>query len=86
MHGDLGQYMKEYGPKGKTEAEEITRQILKGLVILHEREICHRDLKPQVRSLFEITKYHTNFFRISSLPLSSQYESELPISEFQHSI
>lgn len=48
-HGDLGKYIAEY--KTKVEAREITSQILEGLVILHERQICHRDLKPQVRRL-----------------------------------
>lgn len=51
-HGDLGQYMKD-GVKAKTEAKEITSQILEGLAVLHEREICHRDLKPQVRAQFK---------------------------------
>lgn len=45
-HGDLGHYMAEN--PGNVEAKEITSQILEGLVVLHEREICHRDLKPQV--------------------------------------
>lgn len=47
-HGDLGQYITEYGEKAKSEVKEITTQILGGLVVLHEKEICHRDLKPQV--------------------------------------
>lgn len=47
-HGDLSQYLKSSGPKAKSEAKEIVRQLLQGLVILHERYICHRDLKPQV--------------------------------------
>lgn len=46
-HGHLGTYIAEY--KAKVNAKEITSQILEGLVVLHEREICHRDLKPQVR-------------------------------------
>lgn len=33
--------------------KDITRQILNALVIMHERSICHRDLKPQVRPRFE---------------------------------
>lgn len=44
-HGHLGKYIAEYQ---KVDAKEITSQILEGLVVLHEREICHRDLKPQV--------------------------------------
>lgn len=46
-YGHLGAYIAEY--KTKVDTKEITSQILEGLVVLHEREICHRDLKPQVR-------------------------------------
>lgn len=45
--GDLSQYLKDFGPKARLEAKEIIRQILEGLVVLHGRDICHRDLKPQ---------------------------------------
>lgn len=45
--GDLFQYIIGYPVKAKTEAKVITLQILAGLVVLHERGICHRDLKPQ---------------------------------------
>lgn len=45
-HGDLSGYIKN--PKAKSDAKEITRQILEGLEVLHEKGICHRDLKPQV--------------------------------------
>lgn len=47
-HGDLRQYITAHGPKAKNEAAEISRQILEGLAMLHGRDICHRDLKPQV--------------------------------------
>lgn len=47
-HGDLEQYLKTFGVEAKKDAAEITRQLLEGLVVLHERQICHRDLKPQV--------------------------------------
>lgn len=47
-HGDLGDYIKEFGPQAETDAKEITRQLSEGLVILHDRQICHRDLKPKV--------------------------------------
>lgn len=46
-HGDLGQYIDDH-PVQTREAQEIAFQILEGLVVLHKRDICHRDLKPQV--------------------------------------
>lgn len=46
-HGDLGGYMKDH-QTARANAQEITRQILEGLQVLHEEGICHRDLKPQV--------------------------------------
>lgn len=49
-YGDLSEYIKD-PQKGRVEAQEITRQILEGLEVLHEKGICHRDLKPQVRCL-----------------------------------
>lgn len=47
-YGDLEQYLDQHGPKAAAEAKQITSQILEGLVVLHGREICHRDLKPKV--------------------------------------
>lgn len=44
--GDLSQYLKS--PTPPLDAKEIARQVLSGLVILHERKVCHRDIKPQV--------------------------------------
>ncbi|KAL0630970.1 hypothetical protein Q9L58_010180 [Maublancomyces gigas] len=46
-HGDLSQYIRNYPAKAKAEAKAIILQILEGLEVLHERGICHRDLKPQ---------------------------------------
>lgn len=48
-YGDLGQYIKENRLEAKALAKDIASQILEGLVVLHARGICHRDLKPQVR-------------------------------------
>lgn len=47
-HGDLGQFIADRGQLAKSSARDIASQILEGRVVLHEREICHRDLKPQV--------------------------------------
>lgn len=46
-HGHLGKYIAEY--RKNVDTKTITSQILEGLVVLHERGICHRDLKPEVR-------------------------------------
>jgi serine/threonine protein kinase len=48
-NGDLSQYLKESPKRVKAEARNIVRQILEGLVVMHDQNICHRDLKPQVR-------------------------------------
>lgn len=55
-HGDLDQYMRRDRGKAAVFVKEITLQILNALVVLHEREICHRDLKPQVEQSGKIQK------------------------------
>lgn len=47
-HGDLGQYIGDNPDQAKKEVDTIASQILEGLVVLHGRGICHRDMKPQV--------------------------------------
>lgn len=49
QYGDLGRYIVEHRAQAKMQVKQITLQVLKGLVELHERDICHRNLKPQVR-------------------------------------
>lgn len=56
-HGDLAQYLDKHGKRAVAEVKDITRQILNGLVVMHEREISHRDLKPQVRCQSETPRY-----------------------------
>lgn len=45
-YGDLGRYIAD----GFTEHEtkQLARQLLGGLVIMHENGFAHRDLKPEV--------------------------------------
>lgn len=47
-HGDLSIYLKTHGRVPEGTILNIITQVLHGLVVLHERNICHRDLKPQV--------------------------------------
>ncbi|KAL0633274.1 hypothetical protein Q9L58_007827 [Maublancomyces gigas] len=46
-HGDLGEHMRANGVIDEPLAIVISRQILQGLVVLHGKGICHRNLKPQ---------------------------------------
>lgn len=57
--GDLAQYLRESGSEAKAQAREIAKQLLEGIMILHARKICHRDLKPQVffSSQFQINRF-----------------------------
>lgn len=48
-HGDLSQYLKNQN--SPLDAREITRQLLEGLIVLHDKHICHRDIKPEVVDL-----------------------------------
>lgn len=52
--GDLRQYITRSAQKARSEAKAITRQLLRGLVVLHEKKFCHRDLNPQVRHQLNI--------------------------------
>lgn len=47
-YGDLAGYIKST-PGEQRQSRTITEQLLAGLSVLHSRQICHRDLKPQVR-------------------------------------
>ncbi|KAH8150173.1 uncharacterized protein LAJ45_05859 [Morchella importuna] len=44
-HGDLSQYLKKAGPSARPQAKAIVSQVLKGLIALHDQNICHRDIK-----------------------------------------
>ncbi|KAF8536080.1 kinase-like domain-containing protein [Trichophaea hybrida] len=45
QHGDLGKHLT--GPWTETVTQIITRQLLEGLIIMHNLGITHRDLRPE---------------------------------------
>jgi serine/threonine protein kinase len=47
-HGDLDKYVRQIGPCSENDAKVIAYQLLKGLHVMHEMNLAHRDLKPQV--------------------------------------
>lgn len=52
VNGDLASYLKRRKSIGRPIPEGETRsvaiQLLEGLKIMHAKNFCHRDLKPQV--------------------------------------
>ncbi|KFZ22766.1 hypothetical protein V502_02755 [Pseudogymnoascus sp. VKM F-4520 (FW-2644)] len=51
--GDLETYVTSHSGKiPEVEARDITQQILSGLEIMHAESFAHRDLKPQVNSIY----------------------------------
>lgn len=53
--GDLASYLKrreiDGGPIPEGETRSVAIQLLEGLKIMHAKNFCHRDLKPQVRAV-----------------------------------
>ena len=45
-HGDLRNYLEK--ERTEHEAKVVTRQMLEGLVVIHQEGFAHRDLKPEV--------------------------------------
>jgi serine/threonine protein kinase len=46
--GDLHTYLRDHPPLSEDEAKEVITQVLRGLSIMHKRNIAHRDIKPPV--------------------------------------
>ena len=44
--GDLNDYINKHGKMEEHLVQEVTRQILRGIMYVHERGISHRDIKP----------------------------------------
>ena len=44
--GDLNEYLQKHGRMEESLVKDVTRQVLLGIKYMHERGICHRDLKP----------------------------------------
>ena len=48
-HGHLRNYLEV--ERSESEAKVIARQLLEGLVVIHQEGFAHRDLRPEVRPL-----------------------------------
>lgn len=59
-YGDLKQYLQDHGKIPEAEVQDITRQILVGVNMMHKAGFAHRDIKPAVRSLMPITMHLIN--------------------------
>ena len=46
-HGHLRHYLDV--ERSESEAKAITKQLLEGLFVIHEKGFAHRDLRPEVR-------------------------------------
>jgi serine/threonine protein kinase len=46
-HGDLHSYLKDKHPLSESDAQQVIRQVLQGLRIMHKARFAHRDVKPQ---------------------------------------
>lgn len=53
-YGDLRQYLQEKGKLPEAEVQDITRQMLVGVSLMHKAGFAHRDIKPAVRSLLPL--------------------------------
>ncbi|KAH0606805.1 uncharacterized protein H6S33_003639 [Morchella sextelata] len=73
-NGDLSQYLKESPKRVKAEARNIVRQILEGLVVMHDQNICHRDLKPQ--NILIISTASLIEIKITDFGISKQEQDE----------
>lgn len=52
-YGDLASLILKES-LSESDAKIITRQLLRGLKIMHKNNFCHRDIKPMVRILFSL--------------------------------
>lgn len=46
--GDLDNYLRDKPPLPESDVQQIMSQVLRGLKLLHVRNIAHRDIKPKV--------------------------------------
>lgn len=59
-YGDLKQYVQDHGKIPEAEVQDITRQILVGVSMMHKAGFAHRDIKPAVRPLVPVTVHLVN--------------------------
>ena len=66
--GSLSQYLQS-GPVGWSMRMQLMKQIINGIVYLHDKGIIHRDLKPE-----NILVTHSNIVKIADFGLAKHFE------------
>jgi serine/threonine protein kinase len=84
QHGDLGKHLT--GPWAEIDTQNITIQLLEGLIIMHSLGITHRDLRPEVSSqicaLIVLSKYHRQLIPIQNIFVTSLSPIRVKLGDF----
>jgi serine/threonine protein kinase len=59
--GDLQNYLSS--PLPETDVQQITSQILEGLLFMHDNAFAHRDLKPTVSLPFHLSHQYLAYIK-----------------------
>ncbi|KAK8883694.1 hypothetical protein M9Y10_042792 [Tritrichomonas musculus] len=79
---NLFEFVKKYYKDGMPEEKvrKIMRQILESIKILHNQEICHRDIKPQNFLVYD--KYPEIKIKLSDFGMAKHFNSNEKSTEF----
>lgn len=75
--GDLQSYLDDKGPFEENDAKFISKQILRGLELMHGEGFVHRDLKPANLLIKQMPPDGTWWIKISDFGLSKKIEHSL---------
>lgn len=78
--GDLRSHLVENGPFKEVDVKFISKQILRGLEYMHERNFVHRDLKPSNLLIKQMPPNRPWWIKISDFGLSKKIEQSRTLS------